>query len=183
MERIEKSIEVGVPVHTAYNQWTQFEEFPQFMKGVKEVKQLDDKRLFWRAEIAGVEKTWDAEIVEQVPDQRVAWRSTSGARNAGIVTFHPIDPNRTKITLAMEFEPEGAVEKAGEAMGIVGMRIEGDLDRFKEFTESRGVETGAWRGEIRQGEARRDDAGTSQSGAGQRYGTEEVSERDTTKKR
>jgi uncharacterized membrane protein len=175
VERIEKSIEVDVPVRTAYNQWTQFEEFPQFMKGVKEVKQLDDKRLFWRAEIAGVEKTWDAEIVDQIPDQRVAWRSTSGVRNAGMVTFHTLAPNRTKISLAMEFEPEGAMEEAGDALGIVALRIEGDLGRFKEFIESRGVETGAWRGEIKQGEVRRDDSMTRDHA--------ETRERDVTPKR
>jgi len=151
MGKVEKSIDVNVPVSTAYNQWTQFEEFPRFMEGVKEVRQLDDRTLEWTAEIAGNEETWTAEIVEQEPDLRVAWRSTSGAPNAGVVTFHRIDADTTRVMLQMEFEPQGAVEKAGDALGIPERRIEGDLERFKEFIESRGRETGAWRGEIKQG--------------------------------
>ena len=151
MSTIEKSIEIDVPVNKAYNQWTQFEEFPKFMEGVKAVKQLDDKRLHWRAEIAGKEKEWDAEITEQIPDERIAWRSRTGAANAGVVTFHNISPAKTKVMLQLEYDPETFVEKAGDAVGIVSHRVEGDLQRFKEFIESRGQETGAWRGEIRQG--------------------------------
>jgi len=152
MATIEKSIEVNVPVRTAYNQWTQFEEFPSFMEGVKEVKQLDDKRLYWRAEIGGKEKQWDAEITEQVPDRRVAWRSTSGQQNNGVVTFESKDGNNTRITLQITYEPEGALENVGTATGVVGGRVQGDLERFKEFIESRGAETGAWRGRIQGGE-------------------------------
>ncbi len=151
MSTIEKSIEVNIPVRTAYNQWTQFEEFPQFMEGVKQVKQLDDKRLLWRAEIAGKEKEWEAEITEQIPDKRIAWRSRSGAPNAGVVTFHNISPTTTKVMLQLEYDPETVVEKVGDAVGIVSQRVEGDLQRFKEFIESRGHETGAWRGEIPPG--------------------------------
>ena len=151
MSTIEKSIEIDVPVNKAYNQWTQFEEFPKFMEGVKAVKQLDDKRLHWRAEIAGKEKEWDAEITEQIPDKRIAWRSRTGAANAGVVTFHNISPAKTKVMLQLEYDPETFVEKAGDAVGIVTHRVEGDLQRFKEFIESRAQETGAWRGEIRQG--------------------------------
>jgi uncharacterized membrane protein len=150
---VEEGIEVGVDVRTAYNQWTQFEEFPRFMEGVEEVRQLDDRRLHWKARIAGVEREWDAEIVEQTPDQRIAWRSTSGAANGGVVTFHRLDDRTTKVMLQMEFEPEGFVERAGEAMGIVQARAVGDLHRFKEFIESRGNETGAWRGEVPQHKA------------------------------
>ena len=150
MSSIEQSIEVNVPVKTAYNQWTQFEDFPHFMEGVEKVIQQDDKRLHWVAEIAGKTREWDAEITEQIPDERVAWRNFSGATNAGVVTFHYIDDNKSKIMLQLEFEPEGVVEKAGDALGLVRARTKADLERFKAFIESRGSETGAWRGEIEQ---------------------------------
>ena len=150
MASIEKSIEVKVPVHTAYNQWTQFEEFPRFMEGVEEVRQLDDTHLHWRANIGGKEEQWDAVITEQIPDERIAWRNTSGAPNAGVITFHKLDPQRTKLMLQVDYEPQGAMENIGSALGVVGRRIEGDLERFKEFIESRGAETGGWRGEVRQ---------------------------------
>src|ERR671931_958404 len=117
MQTVEKSVEVEAPVTQVYNQWTQFEEFPRFMEGVEQVKQLDDKRLHWVAEIAGRRKEWDAEIFEQVPDQKIAWRSTSGAENAGIISFRPLASNRTEITVRMEYEPEGAVEAVASAMG------------------------------------------------------------------
>jgi uncharacterized membrane protein len=145
---IEKHIDVNVPVSVAYNQWTQFEDFPHFMDGVTSVKQLDDKRLHWVANIAGKEEEWDAEITEQTPDQRVAWTNTSGARNAGVVTFHTIDDTTSRVMLQLDYEPEGLVENVGDKLGFVGRRVEGDLERFKEFIESRGRETGAWRGEI-----------------------------------
>jgi uncharacterized membrane protein len=148
MATIEKSIEVNVPVHTAYNQWTQFEEFPMFMEGVKQVRQLDDKRLYWHADVAGKDLTWNSEIVEQVPDKRIGWRSTSGARNDGIVTFHPSGADKTRVTLRLDYEPQGAVENVGSAVGVVDRRVEGDLKRFRDFIESRGQESGGWRGEI-----------------------------------
>ncbi|HEY7874596.1 MAG TPA: SRPBCC family protein [Actinomycetota bacterium] len=150
MSSIEQSIEVNVPVSTAYNQWTQFEEFPQFMEGVEQIQQLDDSSLKWVAEIAGQRREWDAKITEQTPDQRIAWTNIDGPTNAGVVTFHRIDDNKSKVMLQMEYEPEGAVEKAGDVLGIVKGRIKGDLERFKEFIESRGSETGAWRGEVEQ---------------------------------
>jgi len=153
MSSIEKSIDVNVPVHTAYNQWTQFESFPQFMEGIEEVQQLDNKRLHWRAQIGGKQKEWDAEIVEQQPDKRVAWRSLGGAPNDGVVTFQPIDANRTQVTLALDYAPEGFLENVGDALGFVSGRVQGDLERFKQFIESRGAETGAWRGEIHEGQA------------------------------
>jgi uncharacterized membrane protein len=152
MAHVEESIEVNVPVHTAYNQWTQFEDFPRFMEGVKEVKQLDDKRLMWHAEIAGKDERWNAEITEQEPDRIIAWQSTSGAPNGGRVTFQPLGNDRTKVSLRLEYEPRGAVEKAGDALGIVDRQVKSDLDRFKKFIESRGSETGAWRGEITGGQ-------------------------------
>jgi uncharacterized membrane protein len=148
MANIEKSVEINVPVRTAYNQWTQFEEFPYFMEGVRQVTQLTDKRLRWRAEIGGKEKEWDAEITEQIPDTRIAWRSLTGAANAGIVSFQPLAGSKARVTVRMEYTPEGAVENVGDWVGIVSNRVEGDLQRFKEFIESRGTETGAWRGEI-----------------------------------
>jgi uncharacterized membrane protein len=151
MSRITKAIEVDVPVSTAYNQWTQFEDFPRFMEGIEHVRQLDDKTLEWTAEVAGVERSWRAEIVDQSPDRRIAWTSTSGARNNGVVTFEPLGDNRTRITLELDVEPEGLVENVGDALGILDRRIEGDLQRFKEFIEARGQETGAWRGEVKEG--------------------------------
>jgi uncharacterized membrane protein len=151
MATVEKSIEVNVPVSTAYNQWTQFEEFPKFMEGVKEVTQKDDARLQWCAEIAGKEERWEAEITSQIPDERIAWRSTTGAENVGIVTFQPADNGSTLVHLRIEFEPDGVVETVGNALGVVDRRVEGDLERFKSFIESRGNETGEWRGKIQSG--------------------------------
>jgi uncharacterized membrane protein len=148
MSSIEKSIEVEVPVRTAYNQWTQFEEFPRFMEGVERVEQLGDRRLHWRANVGGETLEWDAEISEQVPDLRIAWHSTDGAPNAGVVTFHRLSDDRTKIMLQLDYEPRGFTENLGDFLGVMSRRTEGDLERFKEFVESRGTETGAWRGEI-----------------------------------
>jgi len=148
MGRVEHSIDVKVPIRTAYDQWTQFEEFPRFMNKVEEVRQLDDKRMHWRASLAGHTEEWDAVITEQEPDQRIAWTSTTGAKNAGVVTFHYIDPNTTRVMLQLDYEPEGVVETVGSALGIPQKQIEGDLDRFKKFIEARGQESGAWRGEI-----------------------------------
>jgi uncharacterized membrane protein len=148
MEKIEKTIEVDAPISTVYNQWTQFEEFPRFMEGVKEVRQLDDKRLHWVAEIGGKRKEWDAEIFQQIPDQAIGWRSMTGTKNTGQVSFEPTGNNGTKICLLLNYDPEGAVENIGDALGVVGRRIEGDLQRFKEFIQTRQRETGAWRGEI-----------------------------------
>ena len=150
MSSIVKSIDVSVSVRTAYNQWTQFEEFPEFMEGVEEIKQLDDKRLHWRANIAGKTEEWDAVITEQEPDMRVAWTSTTGASNAGVVTFHRLGENQTRVTLQLDYDPEGVVENVGDALGFVSRRVEGDLERFKKFIESRGQETGAWRGTVEQ---------------------------------
>lgn len=150
MAEVTESVEVDVPVRSAYNQWTQFEQFPEFMDGVKQVEQLDDTRLHWVAEIAGRRKEWDAQITEQIPDERVAWTSTTGARNAGVVTFHRLDDARTRVTLQMDVEPEGPIESAGAALGALQSQVKGDLERFKKYIEERGQETGAWRGEVRQ---------------------------------
>jgi uncharacterized membrane protein len=149
MESIEKSIEVDAPVNKVYNQWTQFEEFPKFMEGIEQVKQIDDRRLHWVADIGGKRKEWDAEIFEQVIDQRIAWRSTSGTPNAGAVHFEPVGPNKTRVVLKLNYDPQGLVENVGDFLGVVGRRVEGDLERFKEFIQLRGTETGAWRGEVK----------------------------------
>src|SRR3954454_11196294 len=146
--KVEKSITVDVPVSTAYNQWTQFEEFPRFMGGVQQVEQLEDDRLRWVAEIGGVKREWYALILEQRADEKVAWAATEGATNAGTVYFAPVGPARTTVTLELEYEPEGVVEKVGDALNIVGRRAEADLEKFKAFIESRGAETGAWRGDV-----------------------------------
>lgn len=149
--QIEKSITVRVPLHTAYDQWTQFEEFPRFMEGIEEVRQLDDTHVHWTAQIAGKHKEWDAEITEQTPDRRIAWRSVSGTGNAGVVEFSPLGESETEVRVRMSFEPESAVEKIGNALNAPERRVQGDLERFKEFIEARGTETGAWRGEVRDG--------------------------------
>ena len=148
MSTVERSIEVEVPVRTAYNQWTQFEDFPRFMEGVESVRQSDERHLHWVADIGGVRREWDAEITEQHPDERVAWRATGGTKNAGVVTFHRLDADRTKIMLQLEVDPEGFVEQAGDRLGFVSRRAASDLERFKEYIEDRGRETGAWRGDI-----------------------------------
>ena len=148
MTDVTQSVDVDVDVRTAYNQWTQFEEFPKFMEGVKRVEQLDDTHLRWDVEIAGVDRSFDAEITEQTPDQRVAWTSRSGSDQAGVVTFHALNDDQTRVTLQMNFDPEGIAEQVADKTGLVKMRTKGDLERFKEFIEGRGAETGAWRGEI-----------------------------------
>ena len=148
MSTIEQSIDVNVPVRTAYNQWTQFEEFPQFMEGVEAVKQLDNQRLHWRANVGGRVEEWDALITEQHPDERIAWKNTTGAPNAGVVTFHRLSDTKTRVMLQMEYEPQGVVENLGDMLGVVSRRVASDLKRFKEFIEARGQETGAWRGEV-----------------------------------
>jgi uncharacterized membrane protein len=152
MGEVTQSIEVDTDVRTVYNQWTQFEEFPKFMEGVERVEQIDDRHLRWHVDIAGVDREFEAEITEQTPDQRIAWRSRTGADQGGVVTFHALNDEQTKVTLQMDFDPEGFVEQAGDKLGIVSMRVKGDLERFKEFIEGRGTETGAWRGEVDRSE-------------------------------
>lgn len=148
MTTVERSVEVDVPVTIAYNQWTQFEDFPQFMDGVEAVEQLDDTHLRWHASVAGKDREWTAEITEQIPDKRIAWRSEEGAPNAGVITFHRLSDARCQVMLQMEYDPEDFTEQVGGALGFLERRVEADLERFKEFIESRGVETGAWRGEV-----------------------------------
>jgi uncharacterized membrane protein len=148
MTNVQKTIEVPVPIREAYNQWTQFESFPEFMEGVREVRQLDDRRLHWRADVAGHEVEWDAEITEQVPDTRIAWRSTEGRSNAGVVDFHRLDDTHTQVSLQMEAQPEGVTEKVGDRLGVLDRQVEGDLRRFRDFMAERGTATGAYRGQI-----------------------------------
>jgi uncharacterized membrane protein len=176
MSKISESIDVDVPVKIAYDQWTQFESFPEFMDGVDKVVQVDDTTLDWTATIAGRTKQWRARITEQQPDELVAWRSIDGARNDGSVSFESLGPNRTRVSLDLDVEPDGAVESVGDALGVVEGRVRGDLERFKTFIEGQQVATGAWRGEVRGGrEASATDAGPgSTSGSGQFTSYDEV---------
>jgi uncharacterized membrane protein len=151
MASITESIDVQVPVRTAYDQWTQFEEFPQFMTGVLEVKQLDDSHVRWVADVEGERKEWEAEIVEQEPDRVVAWRSVGGPTNSGRVEFKPIDTG-TRVSVEMEYDPEGMKESIGALVGLDGRQVEGDLERFRDLVEAREMPTGGWRGTIDSGE-------------------------------
>jgi uncharacterized membrane protein len=153
MPKVEDSIEVQVPVATAYNQWTQFEEFPRFMEGIQSVQQLDDTHVRWKADVRGETREWTAEIVEQQPDAKIAWKTVDGEiRNDGVVTFEPVG-EATRVNVAMDVEGESAAENmAGDLMGVVERQVHGDLERFKQLVEGRGEETGAWRGEVQEGE-------------------------------
>ncbi|HJR97112.1 MAG TPA: SRPBCC family protein [Actinomycetota bacterium] len=148
MSQMTESIDVHVPVTTAYNQWTQFEEFPRFMEGVEQVQQLDDTHLRWVAEIAGKREEWEAEITEQRPDERVAWAARGGKGNAGVVTFHRLNDDETRVTVQMDWQPEGVLENVGATVGLDDRQVSRDLGRFKELIEQRGIESGAWRGEV-----------------------------------
>lgn len=149
MAQVIESIDVDVPVTTAYNQWTQFESFPHFLSMVKSIKQLDNETTHWVVEIAGAEREFDARITEQIPDERVAWNSITGSdKHAGVVTFHKLSDTTSRVTVQMDWEPEGVVEKAGAVLGFDDRSIKSDLKNFKEFIEKRGAESGAWRGEI-----------------------------------
>jgi uncharacterized membrane protein len=150
MTTIKESIDIAVPVRAAYNQWTQFEDFPRFMEGVKSVTQMDDTHLRWVAAIAGIEREWTAEIIEQVPDQRIKWATHEGEHMIGLVTFEDITGG-TRVTLTMEYQPHDLTEKAGDTLGFVRRRVQGDLERFKAFIEEREIPTGEWRGEVQQG--------------------------------
>ena len=156
MPKIEDSIEVQVPVRQAYNQWTQFEEFPEFMEGIQSVQQLDDTHVHWVAEIRGESREWTTEITEQQPDEKVAWKTIEGeVKNDGVVTFEPVDGGQTRVSVQMDVEGESAAENvAGDLLGVVKRQVRGDLERFKQLIENRGEETGAWRGEVREGETR-----------------------------
>jgi uncharacterized membrane protein len=152
MAQVREDIEVEVPVSTAYNQWTQFEEFPTFMENVESVRQIDDTQLRWVAEIGGKEHEWTAEIVRQEPDEVVAWRSVDGEGTSGEVKFEPLGADRTRVEVTMTWEPEGMLESLGEKVGVDTLGVKRDLQNFKKIIESRGVETGAWRGEVIEGE-------------------------------
>lgn len=149
MSQVIETIDVNVPVTTAYNQWTQFESFPHFLSFVQSIDQLDDRRLHWKVKIAGVEREFDAEITEQLPDERVAWKSVSGeVEHAGVVTFHRLSDESSRVAVQLDWTAENLVEKVGAALGIDNASVKSDLRHFKEFIESRGAETGAWRGEV-----------------------------------
>ena len=155
METIKESIEVNVPVPTAYNQWTQFEEFPKFMESVESVEQIDDTHLRWVAEVNGERRTWQAEIVDQVPDQKIAWRAVDGDGPSGVVSFEPLGAEQTMVIVEMSYEPEGLKEELGAKVGLDSRGVKQDLERFKELIETTGVETGAWRGTVEAGEPQR----------------------------
>jgi uncharacterized membrane protein len=148
MSTIERSIEVEVPASKAYDVWTQFERFPEFMEDVEKIEQKDDRHLHWRANFWGKTEEWDAEITEQIPDKRIAWTSETGARNAGVVTFHRLSDDQCKVMLQMDFEPEGITEKVGDALGVATHRVERDLEQFKQFAESQSQQVEGWRGKV-----------------------------------
>jgi uncharacterized membrane protein len=148
MGSVTESVDVNVPIHTAYNQWTQFADFPEFMEGVEEVSQVTDTMTHWTVKVAGVTKEFDAQITEQIPDERVAWHSIDGPEHAGVVTFHRTSEDTTRVTTQMDVDPEGFVENVADKVGLLKLRAKADLKRFKEFIESRGRETGAWRGNV-----------------------------------
>ncbi|HWF17653.1 MAG TPA: SRPBCC family protein [Verrucomicrobiae bacterium] len=150
MESVEKSIEVEVPIQEVYNQWTRFERFPEFMEGVEQVKKLDERHLHWVAEIDGKKKEWDAEIYEQIPERRIAWRSTAGMRNAGVVELLRKDAQHTRVTLKVDYEPEVSLEHSDGTLETVTQRVEGDLERFKEILQTRGEPSEPWRGEVHE---------------------------------
>ncbi|WP_261556146.1 SRPBCC family protein [Frankia tisae] len=161
---VQESIEVHVPIRTAYNQWTQFESFPNFMDGVESIAQLDNTHTHWKIKVGGQEREFDATITEQLPDERVAWKSTEGTTHAGVVTFHRLADDETRVTVQMDWKPEGLAEKAGAAVGLDDRRVKADLKRFKSFIEHRETETGSWRGEV----PRPDAAGPAGSAGGYR---------------
>jgi uncharacterized membrane protein len=150
MSQIQESIDVAAPVRTAYNQWTQFEQFPQFLGGVQRVVQTSDTMTHWTISVDGVKREFDAEITEQIPDERIAWKSVDGAQQGGVVTFHRLGPDATRVMLQIDTEPQGVVEQAADRLGFLKRQAKADLERFKSFLEGQGTESGAWRGEVRQ---------------------------------
>lgn len=148
MATIEESVDVQVPVRTAYDQWTQFEQFPSFMESVDQVQQEDDKHLRWVASIAGDRREWRAEITEQHPDHRVAWKALDAAGPHGVVTFHKLSDDETRVMVQMDYEPEGAKESLGSALGLDSHSVKRDLNSFKELIEQQGSASGAWRGNV-----------------------------------
>lgn len=152
MSQIQQSVDVDVPVSVAYNQWTQFESFPHFMSGVESITQVDDTRNHWVTNIAGVKREFDTEITEQHPDERIAWRSVDGdAEHAGVVTFHRLSDTSTRVMIQIDWQPSGVAEKVGSAIKADELQVKRDAERFKKFIESRGQETGSWRGYIEAG--------------------------------
>jgi uncharacterized membrane protein len=148
MSTVTKSVEVNVPVRTAYNQWTQFESFPEFMEGVDRIEQRDDQHTHWVVKVGGTTREFDATITEQHPDERVAWTTEAGPKHAGVITFHRLDDDKTRVTAQMDIDPEGFTENVADKLGVVDARVSGDMKRFKSFIEERGQETGAWRGDV-----------------------------------
>jgi uncharacterized membrane protein len=156
MPKVQDSIEVQVPVQQAYNQWTQFEEFPKFMDGIQSVQQLDETHVQWVAEIGGASRQWTTEVTEQQPDEKIAWKTIKGeVKNDGVVTFEQVGPNQTRVNVEMDVEGASTMENvASDLLGVVKDQVHGDLERFKQLIEKRDEETGAWRGEVQEGEAK-----------------------------
>jgi uncharacterized membrane protein len=156
MPKVQDSIEVQVPVQQAYNQWTQFEEFPKFMDGIQSVQQLDETHVQWVAEIGGASRQWTTEVTEQQPDEKIAWKTIDGeVKNDGVVTFEQVGPNQTRVNVEMDVEGKSTMENvASDLLGVVKDQVHGDLERFKQLIEKRDEETGAWRGEVQEGEAK-----------------------------
>ena len=142
-----------MPVRVAYDQWTQFESFPEFMEGIEEVRQIDDTHLHWRAKVGGHVAEWDAVITEQLPDERVAWKATDGKANAGVVTFHRLGDESSRVMVQIEHESEGVMEKVGSALGADKREVKNSLERFKELVERRRGASGAWRSKVKGGDA------------------------------
>ena len=148
MSTVTESVDVDVPIKIAYDQWTQFESFPQFMDGVEEIRQIDDTHTHWVVKVGGITREFDATITEQHPEERVAWRADDGPNHAGVVTFHRLDDDKTRVTAQLDIDPEGFVENVADKAGILDRKIKGDMGRFKEFIESLGSATGSWRGDV-----------------------------------
>jgi len=148
MGTITEHVDVDVPIRLAYDQWTQFESFPTFMGGVDSITQTDDTHTHWKTTVGGVTREFDTVITEQHPEERVAWKSTDGKTHAGVVTFHKLDDSTTRVTVQLDWEPEGLKEKVGAAVGVDDHQVKADLKRFKQFIEERGQAEGAWRGDV-----------------------------------
>ena len=154
MTSVTESVDVNVPIRTAYDQWTQFEEFPNFMDGVESITQIDATHTHWVTKVAGQTREFDAAITEQHPEERVAWKSTGGdTKHAGVVTFHRLGDNQTRVSIQLDWEPEGLAEKVGSAVGVDSHQVKADAKRFKEFIESRGDASGSWRGDVARPDA------------------------------
>ena len=144
-----ETVDVNVPVSVAYNQWTKCEEFPKFLSFVESITQVNDTLTEWKVKVGGVEREFEAQITEQHPDERVAWNSTGGqVDHGGVVTFHKLAENETRVTVQLDWQATGLMEKAGAALGVDNYAIKKDLANFKKFIEAKGTDDGGWRGDV-----------------------------------